>query len=330
VTFRSPEVLFCLLLVPVVVAGLLRSRRLRSRRTRALGAQGLIATEPTRTRRVSEYLPAALFIAAIAVLIVACARPMGTVKLPQRTATVVVAIDVSNSMAATDTKPSRIGAAKLVAIDFVRQQPPGVRIGIVGFGGAGIIAQPPTADHAVALSAIGRLSLGGGTSLGAGLLTALDAIAGKTLHVNLTELANDDSGEIDLGYYGGATIVLISDGEDESTTDPVTIAKLVSTAGVRIETVGVGTTAGTTVDIGGFSVATALDATTLENVAKVTNGSYHYVDDGSAANALSKSIQLHFTVVTEHTELTALFAMAGVLLLAIGAVLSVLWFGRVI
>jgi Ca-activated chloride channel family protein len=255
---------------------------------------------------------------------------MSTIKLPERTATVVVAIDVSNSMAATDTKPSRFGAAKLVASDFVRQQPPGVRIGIVGFGGAGIIAQPPTTDHAVALSAVDHLSLGGGTSLGAGILTALDAVAGKTLRVNLTDLANDDSGEIDLGYYGGATIVLISDGEDESTTDPVMMARLVSTAGVRIQTVGVGTTAGTTIDIGGFTVATALDAAALEKLAKVTNGSYHYVNGSSAASAISKSIQLHFTVVTEHTEITALFAVAGVLLLAIGAVLSVLWFGRVI
>jgi Ca-activated chloride channel family protein len=326
-TFRAPEVLLALLLLPFVLAGYVRRRR---RRAAALGAKGLISTEPARKRRVREHLPVALFIAALAVLTVACARPMATIKLPQRTATVVVAIDLSNSMAATDVKPSRIDAAKTVASDFVRQQPSGVRIGVVGFGATGIIAQPLTSDHAVALSAIDHLSLGGGTSLGEGVLTSLDAIAGKTLHVNLTALANDDSGEIDLGYYGGATIVLISDGEDTSATDPVTMARLVSTAGVRIQTVGVGTTAGTTVHIGGFTIATALDAATLESVAKVTNGSYHYVNDGSAANAISKSIQLHFTVVTEHTEVTALFAMAGVLLLALGAVLSVLWFGRVI
>jgi len=326
-TFRWPEVLFGLLLVPGVLAGYLRRRR---RRSVALAAQGLVPTEPARRQKAREQLPIALFLAALAVLIVACARPMSTVKVPQRTATVVIAIDVSNSMAATDTKPSRIDAAKTVASDFVRQQASGVRIGIVGFGETGVIAQPPTSDHAEALSAIDHLSLGGGTSLGVGVLTALDAIAGKTLHVNLSELSNDDSGEVDLGYYGGATIVLISDGEDTSATDPVTVARLVSTAGVRIQTVGVGTATGTTVDIGGFSIATALDAATLENVAKVTNGSYHYVSDGSAANAISKSIQLHFTVVTEHTEITALFAVAGAVLLAIGAVLSVLWFGRVV
>jgi Ca-activated chloride channel family protein len=329
-SFRAPEALLALLVLPLVVLGYVSSRRRRRRRTAALGAQGLVATGGARARRVRERLPAALFLAAIAVLTLACARPMGTIKVPQRAATVVVAIDVSNSMAATDTKPSRIEAAKLVATDFVRDQPPGVRIGIVGFGGTGIVAQPPTTDHQVSLDAIDHLSLGGGTSIGEGVLTALDAIAGKTLHVNLAEVSNDDSGEIDLGYYGGATIVLISDGEDESTTNPVTIARLVSTAGVRIQTVGVGTTTGTTVKIGGFMIATALDASTLENVAKVTNGSYHAISGGSPAAAISKSIQLHFTVVSEHTELTALFALVGVVLLMLGAMLSVLWFGRVL
>jgi Ca-activated chloride channel homolog len=329
-TFRDPDVLFALLLVPLVIVGYVRLRRHRRRRTASLGAQGLVATAPARRLRMREQLPATLFLLAIAVLTLACARPLGTIKVPQRAATVVIAIDVSNSMAASDTKPSRIAAAKSVATDLVREQPDGVRIGIVGFGGTGIIAQPPTTDHEVALDAISHLSLGGGTSLGAGVLSALDAIAGKTLHVNLADLSNDDSGEVDLGYYGGATIVLISDGEDESTTNPVTMARLVSTAGVRIQTVGVGTTSGTTVKIGGFTIATALDALTLQNVAKVTNGSYHSITDASAATAISKSIQLHLTTVSEHTELTALFTMVGVVLLAIGAALSVLWFGRVL
>lgn len=329
-TFGSPDVLFGLLLVPAVVAGYVRSRRQRRLRTAALGAKGLITTGPARRRGLGDQLPFTLITAALALLVVACARPMATIATPQRTATVVLAIDVSNSMAATDVKPSRIDAAKTVASAFVRQQPSTVRVGVVGFGQAAVIVQPPTTDHAEALRAIDHLSLGGGTSLGAGILTSLDAISGKTLRVNLAALANDDSGEIDLGYYGGATIVLISDGEDTSQTDPATMARLASTAGVRIQTVGVGTAAGTTVQIGGFTVATALNPETLESVARVTNGSYHQADDEAALSAISKTINLHFTVVTKHTEITALFAAAAALLLAAGAVISVLRSGRVV
>ena len=242
----------------------------------------------------------------------------------------VLAIDVSNSMAATDVKPSRLGAAKIAAEAFVRRQPAGVRVGVVAFGPTAVIVQPPTFEHAEVLQAIAHLSVGGGTSLGAGILTSLDAIAGKTIRVNQAALAQDNSGEFDIGYYGGATIVLISDGEDTSQTNPVTIARVASVAGVRVQTIGVGTAAGTTVQIGGFTVATALDSQTLKAVATVTNGSYHQVDDPAGLTAISKKIDLHFTVVTQYTEITALFAAGAAMLLVAGALISALWFGRVV
>ncbi len=328
-TFMSPVMLLGLLLIPAVVAGYASSKRRRRRRVASLAADGFVVLDPVR-RRLREHLPFAVLVVALVLLVLACARPIATIKTPQRTATVVVALDVSNSMAATDVQPSRIGVAKAVASDFVRQQPSGVHIGVVGFGDGGVITQPPTSNHAEVLRAIDHLSLGGSTSIGAGILTALDAIAGRTLRVNLAKLANDDSGEIDLGYYGGATIVLISDGEETSGTDPVTMARLASTAGVRIQTVGVGTVVGTTVQIDGFTIATALDAQTLENVARVTNGSYHQIGDGSPASAVSRTIRLHFALVSHHTEITALFAAAAGLLLAISAAISLLWFGRVV
>jgi Ca-activated chloride channel family protein len=218
----------------------------------------------------------------------------------------------------------------MLASAFIRDQPPDVRIGVVGFGLTGVILQTPTTDHTEALAAIGHLSLGGGTTIASGILTALDAISGKTIKVNLADLSNDDSGNIDIGYYGGSTIVLISDGEDTSQADPATIARLASTAGVRIQTIGVGTVGGTTIQIDGFSIATAMDPATLENMAKVTNGAYHQVDNQASIAAISKTINLHFKVVSEHTEITAFFAMAGALLLALGALFSLMWFGRVV
>jgi Ca-activated chloride channel family protein len=329
-TFVSPERLFALLLLPFVVAAYVFSRRSRRQRTAALGAQGLLTTGVARRRGWRLHVPFALFLVALALLLVASARPMTTIRTPRREATVVLAIDVSNSMAAADVKPSRIGAAKIAAEDFVRQQPAGVRIGVVAFGPSAVIVSPPTFDHAVVVQAIDHLSLGGGTSLASGILTSLDAIAGKTLIINRAALAQDNSGEVNIGYYGGATIVLFSDGEDTSQADPVTMARLASLAGVRVQTIGVGTAAGTTVQIDGFSVATALDSQTLESVATVTNGSYHQVDDQTGLKAISKTINLHFTVVTQYTEVTALFAAAAALLLVAGALISVMWLGRVV
>jgi Ca-activated chloride channel homolog len=328
-TFASPEWLLGSLFLPVVVVAYMLARRKRQQRTAALAAQGLFTTGLARGRSWRLHLPFALFLVALALLVVASARPMTTVKTPRREATVVLAIDVSNSMAATDIKPSRIGAAKVAAEDFVREQPAGVQIGVVSFGPSAVIVQTPSFDHALALQAIDHLSLGGGTSLASGILTSLDAIAGKTLIVNKASLDQDNSANVNIGYYGGATIVLISDGEDTTQAGPVTMARLASTAGVRIQTIGVGTVAGTTVQIDGFSVATAMDPQTLEAVAGVSNGSYHQAD-GQALKAISKTINLHFTVVTKYTEVSALFAAAGALFLIAGALISVMWFGRVV
>jgi Ca-activated chloride channel homolog len=328
-TFGSPLWLLALLVVPVMVAAYLSSLRRRTRRTAELAAQGLVATNRGRRQGWRRHLPFALFAAALALLAVALARPMATVTTPRRQATVIMAMDVSNSMAARDVKPTRVGAAKVAASAFVREQPSSVRIGVVAFGPSAVIVDRTTSDHASALRAIKELSLGGGTSLATGILTSLDAIAGKTLKVNRAALSQDNSKEVNIGYYGGATIVLFSDGEDTSRTDPVTMARLASVAGVRIQAIGVGTVAGTTVRIGGFSVATALEPQTLKNVAKVTNGAYHQVDDKSALRDVSNTINLHLTAVTQYTQISAVFAAAGALLLAVGALVSVLWFGRV-
>jgi Ca-activated chloride channel homolog len=326
-TFRSPWLLVLLVAIPWVVAAYVWARRRRGRRM-AVAAQGFRATDAGRRRHV-RYLPFALFMLALAALIVAVARPMATIATPRRQATVVLAIDVSNSMGATDVKPSRLGAAKTVADAFVRRQPSGVRIGVVAFGQNAVIVQRPTTTHATTLQAINRLSLGGGTTIAQGLLTSLDAIAGKTLKVNEKALASQ-SANVKIGFYGGATIVLLSDGENTSQTSPQPMAQLASVAGVHIQTIGVGTATGTTVKIDGFSIATALNSSTMQSMAKVAGGSYYQASNASAVTAISKTINLHLTVVKQHTEIAALFAMGGILLLIAGAVIAVFRLGRVV
>jgi Ca-activated chloride channel family protein len=238
-------------------------------------------------------------------------------------------MDVSNSMRATDIKPNRLEAAKIAARGFVERQPAAVRIGVVAFGDGAVIVQTPTNVHADVVKAIDRLTTQGGTSLGQALVTSLSAIAGKPVTIDPEALASD-AAQVDIGYFGDASVVLISDGEQTGRPDPVSVAEVASVAGVRVHTIGIGTVSGAVVQIDGFSVATAMDSDLLKEVAQVTDGDYYEGDDTAGLAAISRSIDLRFKVVAEHTEVTGLFSAGGIVLLLAGAVLSVLWFGRVV
>ncbi len=328
-TFGAPWVLVLLLGIPGLVAAYVRSRRRRSQRSAALSAQGLVMTGASPRMRVRRHVPFGLFAAALTFMVVGMARPMTTVKTPKREGTVILAVDVSNSMKADDVKPTRIEAAKTAAKAFVDRQPPAVKIGVVAFGDGAVVVQAPTTGHLEVTKAIDRLSIGGGTSLGQGLVAALGAIAGKPVAIDPEALASD-SAQVDIGYFGSGTVVLFSDGEETSRPDPVSVAEVASVAGVHIHTIGVGTEAGTVVQVNGFSVATALDADLLQQVAETTDGSYYQGDDAAGLAAISKTIDLRFKLVSRHSEVSGLFSAAGAVLLVAGALLSVLWFGRVV
>jgi Ca-activated chloride channel family protein len=328
-SFRAPWMLLALIALPVLAAVYVSARGRRSERANRLAAQGLVVPSVGLRSKRRRHLPFVFFLLALAVLVVGWARPVSSIKTPLREATVVLAVDVSNSMAATDIKPTRLAAAKAAADAFVARQPSGVKIGVVSFGNGAIIVQTPTTAHGDAVKAIDRLSIGGGTSVGQGLLTSLDAIAGKQLTINPQNLASD-AGTLNIGYYGSASVVMFTDGENVSGPDPVTLAQVASVAGVRVHTIGVGTPAGTVVQIDGFSIATALDQSLLQKVASVSNGSYHAANAGGGLAAVTRAIDLKFKIVTEHTEITGLFAAAGVLLLIVAAALSILWAGRVV
>ncbi|MGZ8783543.1 MAG: vWA domain-containing protein, partial [Gaiellaceae bacterium] len=259
----------------------------------------------------------------------ALARPTMTFALPERTGTVILAFDVSNSMRAKDLEPTRIDAAQKGALTFVDRQPRTIRIGVVAFGDSAVTVLRPTNVKEDVVAAINRLSVSGGTSLGQGLFTSLSAIAGKPLQID--ESALDSEGEtVDIGYFGSSAIVLLSDGENTTRPDPLEIAEVASTAGVRVHAIGVGSAQGTVVRVDGFDVATALDADLLTEIAKVTDGTYSEAGDAEALSGIYESIDLEFKRVEKQREVTALFAAAGGLLLALGAALSIVWFGRVI
>jgi Ca-activated chloride channel family protein len=325
----SPWMLLWLACVPGLVLAYRWALRLRAQRPARLASEGLVQTAASRRVRWRRHVPFAIFATALALVGFALARPTVSVALPERQGTVILAFDVSNSMRADDLEPTRIDSAKAAATTFVERQPSSIRIGVVAFGDGAITALQPTNVKEDAIAAIKRLSVGGGTSLGQGLHTALGAIAGKPLKIDRAALERDD-GAVNIGFFGSSAIVLLSDGENTSRLDPLRLAEVASTAGVRIHAIGVGTKEGTVLEIEGFSVATALDEGLLTEIAEVTDGSYEHAGDAAALAGIYESIDLEFKRVDEQREVTALFAAAGALLLALGSALSIVWFGRVI
>jgi Ca-activated chloride channel family protein len=328
-SFDAPKMFVWLIAIPAVIYWYVTVQRRKAARAAALAGQGLVVSGGAGRPRRWRHVPFALFLIALTVLVVALAKPSTTVSTPRRQGTVIVALDVSNSMRATDIKPSRIDAAKSSARAFVKQQPTAVKVGVVAFGDGAVVVQNPTTNHADALAAIDHVSIGGGTSIGQGLLTSLNTIAGKPITIDPNAL-NNDEGKVDVGYYGGAVIAAFTDGENTNGVDPLNVANVASAAGVRVHTVGVGTEAGTTFQYQGFTIATALDSNTLKQIATTTDGTYHTAGDAGGLAAISQTIRLHFTIVAQHTEVTALFCAAAVVMLLLGALASVRVNGRVV
>ena len=326
-TLTWPWALLGLLLVPVIVMGFRRLLRRQEERRGELARQGLVVSVPPRDRWAR--LAPALLVAALVVLVVAMTRPVAAVAEPHREGTVVLAFDVSTSMSATDIKPTRLEAAKAAARQFIDKQPPSVRLGVVAFGGTGLVTERPTTDKATVLAAVNRLDAQGETSLGGGLLGALSAIAGRPItKVDTSESGSDQ--ESDIGYYGGTSIILLTDGENTTGPDPRDVADLTSAAGVRIEPIGLGTPEGAVLQVDGFSIATALDKAALEDIAKATGGTYREADDAASLAKIYDSIELNWTMRTVPHEVTSLVAALAALLLAAGATISVLRQGRVV
>jgi Ca-activated chloride channel homolog len=266
-----------------------------------------------------------LSLAGLAVLAVAVAGPAASVPVTRAAGTVILAVDVSNSMAATDVTPTRLDAAKQAASRFIDAQPDSVDIGVVAFQNGALTTNRPGPDHAAALAAVDRLTVAGGTSLANALLTSLSAITGKKVAVGR------DGSIPDLGYWPSASIVLFSDGEDRGPSDAVTVAaEAAQKAGVHVETVGVGTPGGATVTVDGYRVHTSLDEDTLKTVAATTSGSYRTAADAAGLDGIASTIDLRLTTTREDLPLAGAATGLAVLLLAAGALLTVLRTGRLV
>jgi Ca-activated chloride channel family protein len=339
-TFGHPALLAVGLLVAVALAW--ASVVVTRRRAAALASAGVAAAGARRAGR-GRTAGIWLTIAGIAALGVAGAGPSVTVPVSHANGTVIIAMDVSGSMSATDVPPSRLSAAKTTAQAFIDAQPDSVAIGVIAFEQGGLEAAIPSTDHATALAAVRRLSPGGGTSLGSAILAALSAITQRTVTLGQGGSAPD------IGYWPSATIVMFSDGQDGGAgavssgagpagagnsapgiADTNAAAAVAEQAGVHIDTVGVGTAAGTTVDADGYHLFTALDEATLKSISQATGGAYHPASDASELDGIASSINLRLTVTHQPLPLAGAVIALALLFLAAGAVLTVTRTGRVI
>ena len=303
------------------------------RRAAALAAAGVAPGGSGRSRRRGRLGGMWFTIAGVAILAIAVGGPAASVPVSHAAGTVILAMDVSGSMSATDVAPSRLAAAKQAALSFIDAQPDSVDIGVVAFQQGGLEVALPTADHTIASAAVRRLAAGGGTSLGDAIIASLSAITRKTVTIA------PGGGAPYIGYWPSATIVLFSDGQDEPSsanagtgTDPGAdaAAAVAEKAGVHIDTVGVGTIAGTTVDVDGYHLYTALDVSTLTAISQATGGAYHPASDASELDGIASSINLRLTVTHQPLPLAGAFIVAALALLAAGAVLTVVRTGRVV
>jgi Ca-activated chloride channel homolog len=270
---------------------------------------------------------------AFVLLALALGRPAATVSLPRVEGTLVLTFDVSASMAADDVSPTRMEVAKAAARTIVERQPAGVVVAIVAFSDAGLAVQTPTSDQATVLAAIERLAPSRGTSLGQGILAALGAIGQAEsdtpagYYSNRSAEPTDTPAPVAPGSHDAAAIMVFSDGENNERPDPLSAAQTAADLGIRILTVGVGTAAGTTLDLDGFRVQSALDEPALRAVSDLTAGTYQAAD-AVDASAIYDQLARHLVLRDESLELTALVAAAGLVLLIGATVLSLARTGR--
>jgi len=319
--------LVSLLIVPFLVVAYLELIEHRGRTAATLGVQFTDATSRRGGSR-RRHVPPILVLTAITLLLVSLARPTMVFALPHLEGTVILAFDVSTSMQAEDLKPNRMDAAKQAASAFVKKQPSTVKIGVVAFSDSAVMMLQPSDVQADVLAAIDRLEPQGGTSLSEGMFASLGAIAGKALDIP-ENASEEDLLSRDIGHFGSGVIVLLSDGEHTSRVDPLVIAEIAAGAGVRVFPIGLGTPKGATLTVDGYSVATALNEPLLKEIASTTDGAYLRAEDETQLIETYEKIDLKLTTKGEDIEVTSVFAGAAMLLLFVGSMLTIRWFGRV-
>lgn len=333
-SFIWTPLLWSLILIPLLVMLYLWMQRRRAQIALRYGSLGLVQQASGRGVGVRRHIPAILFLLGLTVLFLALARPQMVIGLPKVEGIVILAFDVSGSMAAEDFEPNRLEAAKAVAIDFVSRQPSTVKVGVVAFSESGLSVQIPSADQTAIIDAIERLKPQRGTSLANGIVASLNTIANLTGQEPIVGFEGADvapplNATPEVSADQSSVIVLFTDGENNMNPDPVEAALLAAERGVRIHTIAVGSPEGTELTVNGFTVFTQVDEAALQQISEITQGIYYNAQDEEDLREVYESIEPRLKIEEEAQEVTAVFAGVSILILLIGGLLSLLWFSRV-
>jgi Ca-activated chloride channel family protein len=334
VSFIWPSMLLLLLAIPLgALLYVVRERR-RRRRWSELGSVAVAPGHPASGSSLRRRLPSMLMLAGLTILVLAIARPETVVGVPRFEGTVILSFDVSGSMAAEDVAPTRMEAAKAAARAFVARQPPSILVGVTAFSDAGFSTLVPTAEEGEILAAIDRLGPERGTSVARGIISSLTAIAVAERDPEAGYYTNRSPDPAPLppvvppGTDVPAVIVLLTDGENNIAPDPLAAAAAAAERGIRVFTVGVGTEAGTTLEVDGFVVHSRLDEPTLRAIAETSGGEYYAAENPSEIAEIYDRIATRLVIKPEAQEVTSLFAGAGILVLVIGGLTALRWLGR--
>ncbi len=351
-TFLWPGFLYLLALIPVSIGAYVWVLRRRRRFAIRYSSLSLIRAALPRSSWMRRHLPFALFLTAIAALLIALARPVTIVTLPTSQATIILAIDVSRSMCSTDIQPTRIQAAEEAALNFIHHQKASTQIGIVAFAGFAELVQPPTNDTEALQAAIESLLTGRRTAIGSAILKSIDAIAevDRSVPRSVSDShAQQEPPPVAKGAYAPDIVVVLTDGVSNTGPSPLDAAQQAADRGVRVYTIGFGTPNGSEFascqssdpsGVGGFGGFGAfgggfggggqifqrgIDELTLKNVAKLTGGAYYPASSAADLEQVLQHLPTYLIVKHQTSEVSAFFTVLAAVLVATAVILSLVW-----
>ena len=340
-TFLWPEALWLLAALPALIAAYLLLLRRRKKAALRYASLSLLKDALGAGPRLRRHVPPVLFLLALTAMILAVARPVGFVTLPSQYRTIILAMDV---------EPNRLAAAQAAAKAFVAEVPLNARIGVVSFAGTASVVQAPTQSREDVVAAIDRFQLQRGTAIGSGIIVSLATIfpdAGidvgsmiygrDALRDSRRGLPPDPAAKaqkaltpVPPGSHTSAVIILLTDGQRTTGPDSLDAAKMAADRGVRVYTVGIGTTSGEIIGFEGWSMRVRLDEETLKQIANITLGEYFYAGTATDLKKVYQTLNSRVVMERKQTEITALFAAAAAATALLSALLSLLWFNRIL
>jgi Ca-activated chloride channel homolog len=349
-TFEWPLMLWLLLILPLLVLCYLLILRRKKRAALRYASLSLVKEALGPAQALRRHVPAVLFLLAVGLMIFATARPIATITLPMQQEMVILAMDVSGSMRASDVKPSRIVAAQDAAKAFIAELPPHTKVGIVAFAATASVVQAPTLSRDDLVAAIDRFQLQRGTAIGSGLIVSLATLfpdAGIDVSNLLYGRSNADNDSntpigqnpkeaekefkpVPPGSMTSAAVILLTDGQRTTGPDALDAAKMMADRGVRVFTVGIGTKEGETIGFEGWSMRVRLDEDSLKRIAEMTRGEYFYAGTALDLKKIYQSLNSRIAFEKRHTEVSALFSGLAALFAVIAALLSLWWHHRVL